>query len=115
MIDRAVRRQPPFEFDPESKTEKGFRDAIILETFLQLHEKLNLSSPNKLILLSADGLLKTAVELALANRPEFLIFNSIEGLETYLVALSQEIDPPRYAVKFKNARTRRAETEQTNH
>jgi hypothetical protein len=63
-----------------------------LETLLQLYDKLSISSPDGLVLLSNDGLVKKAAEPALADKPELLIFNSIAKLETYLVALSQEID-----------------------
>lgn len=64
LINRAVRRLPPFE---KGEEEKGFRDAIILETFLQLRKKLDLSAPNKLVLLSSDNLLKAAAEQALVK------------------------------------------------
>lgn len=53
LINRAVRREPPF--DPSSETEKGFRDAVILETFLQLHKRLSLAAPDQLVLLSGTA------------------------------------------------------------
>jgi CBS domain/PIN domain len=90
LIDRAVKRHPPF--DPNSESEKGFRDAIILETFLQLHKKLNLSAPDQLVLLSGDGLVQIAVERALGNIPTVLLIDSRAKLETHLVALSQQIN-----------------------
>src|SRR5262249_30705270 len=37
LIKRAVLRHPPFEAGDK---EKGFRDAIVLETFAQLHQNL---------------------------------------------------------------------------
>jgi hypothetical protein len=87
LINRAVRREPPFE---KGESEKGFRDAIILETFLQFQKGLNLSPPNKLVLLSHDGLLKVAAGQKAG--PEVLLIDSIADLETYLVALSEQID-----------------------
>jgi hypothetical protein len=88
LIRRAVQRQPPFE----TKTEKGFRDAVILETFFQMQKKLSLSPPNQLVLLSSDKLLKTAAQGALENAPEVHFFDRIATLETHLVALSQQIN-----------------------
>ena len=90
LINRAVRREPPF--DPDSETEKGFRDAVILETFLQLHKRLSLAAPDQLVLLSGDGLVQIAAEQALGKSPTVLLIRSRGKLETYLVALSQQIN-----------------------
>jgi hypothetical protein len=89
LLKRAVQRQPPFE---KGDSEKGFRDAIILETFLQLHQKLNVLAPDQLVLLSGDLLLKRAAEQALNKNPEVLLIDSIPKLETHLVALATQID-----------------------
>ena len=59
--------------------------------FSNLHKKLNLSAPDQLVLLSADGLLQIAAEQALGNSPTVLLIDSRGKLETHLVALSQQI------------------------
>jgi hypothetical protein len=89
MIDRAARRLPPFD---KGETEKGFRDAVILETFLQLHKKLNLSHPNQLILVSRDRLLKDAAKEALGEPPEVRLVDTCSELKTILVTWSEEIE-----------------------
>jgi hypothetical protein len=58
MIDAAHRR-PPFE--PGEK-EKGFRDAIILECFLQRIENSRWPTPPRIVLVTGDKLLRTAAE-----------------------------------------------------
>lgn len=89
IIERAAFRIPPFE---SGDTEKGFRDAIVLETFSQLHNTLNLSEPSQLILVTNDILLNSAVEERLKSSPVVRLHRNIESLETSLVALSEEID-----------------------
>ena len=78
LIDRAVSRQPPF--DPE--IEKGFRDAIILETFLQLVE----ASPKdrnacRSSLVMCDELLAKAAIARTSSSQNVEILQSIRRVE----------------------------------
>jgi hypothetical protein len=59
LMKRAVYREAPFQ---AGETEKGFRDAIILETFSQLAETRCSEDPDCMaVLVSNDGLLADAV------------------------------------------------------
>jgi hypothetical protein len=89
IINRAAYRLPPFESGTDE--EKGFRDAIVMETFCQLHKRLGLSAPDLLILVTDDVLLTTAVTERLGSCPEVVLHRSIKTLETSLV-LSAELD-----------------------
>ena len=59
LIDMSVNRKPPFE---DGKTEKGFRDAIVMEAFSQLVDTLPLTRSIRVILLTGDELLQRAIE-----------------------------------------------------
>lgn len=86
MLD-ATYRKPPFE--PGDK-EKGFRDALICETVIQLIS----SSPLLTILVAKDGYLKQAVDSrARAGKTKNVKFlNSPEELNSFLLTLVEEID-----------------------
>ena len=90
IVELAVFRLPPFE---AGDREKGFRDAVVMETFCQLHKTLNLSGPNQLVLITSDRLLTTAVTERLGNFPAVVVHKNIEALATSLVAFSAELDP----------------------
>ncbi len=77
LLDAAYRRPP---FDSGDK-EKGFRDALLVETFLQLVE----DSPKSLqtcrvVLVSKDIMVKRAVELRSSGLANVSILEDIEGL-----------------------------------
>ena len=59
IIDDSVKRKVPFSHDLE---EKGFRDAVILETAFQYFEGIR-ESNKKLVFSTGDQLLKEAVNL----------------------------------------------------
>ena len=89
MIRRAVSRQAPFEKAQEN--EKGFRDALILETFDQLHGRIKPRSDRLLVVMSGDGRLREAIEERFAERHNVLIFSKLGELETSLSALLTNI------------------------
>ena len=89
IVERAALRLPPFE---PGDTEKGFRDAIVMETFCQLHKALNLSAPSQLALITNDRLLTQAIHERLGSSPTVAIYANIEELETSLVAFSEKLD-----------------------
>jgi len=62
VIEAAVWRKPPFSLptdDRDAESEKGFRDAIILETFKEI---CRVNSRDCVALLTNDGLLRQAVQ-----------------------------------------------------
>lgn len=89
IVERAALRLPPFE---PGDTEKGFRDAMVVETFCQLHTTLDLSAPSQLVLITKDRLLTQAIRERLSSSPTVAIFANIEELETSLVAFSEDLD-----------------------
>ncbi len=55
LASRAINRQPPFSpFDPKGKSEKGFRDALILETLCDVHKSV---APKPTVFICGDDLL----------------------------------------------------------
>ena len=89
LIEAATHRSPPFH--PGEK-EKGFRDAIILETFCQLVERLP-TSPSicRIYLVSSDGLLRQAWEMRVGERKNVRALETLEELRTIINALKSEI------------------------
>ena len=79
VVNDAVNRNPPFEEisledDDNKKSEKGFRDAIIAETFIQYSEEFTpFTDKCKLILVTADNLLTKTVK----DRTKALDFVSV--------------------------------------
>ena len=77
LIENAIWRKPPFTFDPKEKdSEKGFRDALILETVVSIAKSSN-SKNHTTIFLSNDFLLRTTAEARLKGDKTFLAFESI--------------------------------------
>ncbi|MGO9049002.1 MAG: hypothetical protein ACLPXW_11420 [Xanthobacteraceae bacterium] len=101
-VEDAVFRLPPFEAGDK---EKGFRDAMVMETFCQLHKTLNFSAPNELVLITSDDLLAKAVTLRVGDSPTVMIHENIEALKTSLVAFSTELDPKEARELVRIART----------
>jgi len=102
LVERAAFRLPPFEAGDD---EKGFRDAIVLERFIQFHQKLRLRVPNQLALITDDRLLAQAATDRLGNSPVFVVHKSVEGLVTSLTALSADIDPNEARELVRSARS----------
>ena len=86
MIERAISRQPPFDVKPS--VEKGFRDALILETFMQLVE----SSPAdrtqcRLVFVTKDELLTTAVTQRTTTKTNVHILKSTDEVKGFISTL----------------------------
>jgi len=89
MLDSAYRRLP---FQPGEK-EKGFRDALVLETFAQLVEE----SPKsiqvcRLVLVSSDGLMKQTADIRFADIPNVRVLATIEELTGLINTLISDVD-----------------------
>lgn len=90
IVDAAVWRKSPFTFDPkDQKNEKGFRDAVILETVV--HACKNAGSDKMVIFVCNDYLLRTASESRLTASKKFLAFESLTDFESYINLTQQEL------------------------
>ncbi len=79
IVDQAIWRKPPFS--PE-KDEKGFRDALILETIVQHCSEESRSHP--MAFLCRDKLLRETAEKRLARDDRFTAYESIADFRSYL-------------------------------
>lgn len=86
IINKAVWRKPPFEEDPNK--EKGFRDAMILETLREI--TLNEKSFN-IAFVSRDKLLRETAEKELKNNKTLSFFESLEQLSSYLKLMDEKL------------------------
>jgi len=83
LYRRAIWRIPPFALDAKnSDNEKGFRDALICETVvdLVLHEPREVN----FAFVSNDKVLRIAVNEKLANQRRFLSFESLADFSSYI-------------------------------
>jgi hypothetical protein len=97
FVKDAVARRPPFE----AKTEKGFRDAIIAETFIQLVEE----SPEqpqrcRLVLLTNDSLLSEAVKSRVYSSNNVQIFSTADQLKGLINTLMSTV-PEDYVARLQ--------------
>jgi len=88
-LDAAYRR-PPFK---DGETEKGFRDRIIIESFLQLAG----DSPRtpkicRIVLVSGDGLVAQTVKTRIAGFTNCAVLASLEELKGLINTLVSQVD-----------------------
>jgi hypothetical protein len=85
----AVYRQPPFEI---GEKEKGFRDALIAETFMQIVDS-SAKTPKKcrVALVTGDKLLSETIEGRIAERKNIRILSSNEELIGLINTLVSEV------------------------
>jgi hypothetical protein len=89
LIECAMFRRPPFQ--PGEK-EKGFRDALVLEAFVQLTEELPKSNSSaRIVLLTNDAVLQDAARERFENRTNVSIAKDLDELRTALNAVASEI------------------------
>ena len=89
MVRRSVLRQPPFG---TGESEKGFRDAVVLETFCQIVSELPKSSQAcRVVLLSNDERLVEAAQERMAERSNVTFARDLDTVKTILNALASEI------------------------
>lgn len=89
VIKRSVKRQPPFE---DNDKEKGFRDAVIGNTFLQLCDEYP-TTPTicKLALVSDDERLRDFVKEMTLSAKNVRILSNVDELENLINTLVSEI------------------------
>lgn len=89
MLD-AVYRRPPF--DPGDR-EKGFRDALVIESLLRLIDQSPVTpTVCRIILVTGDKLLSDAAKAAVAAFTNVRILNTIEELKGFISTLVSEVD-----------------------
>lgn len=89
VVDAAVWRKPPFTVDPKDKAgEKGFRDAVILETLAHICDSA--TAGQTIIFVCNDYLLRTTAELRLKASKKMLAFESLADFEAYIKLTQQQ-------------------------
>ncbi|MFZ0798159.1 MAG: PIN domain-containing protein [Terriglobales bacterium] len=89
ILDASYRR-PPFQL---GEKEKGFRDALILETFLQIVASSPTSrSVARLALVSGDQLLRDAALSRLASATNVHLLESIDALKDLINTIGSAVD-----------------------
>lgn len=83
LVQQAIWRKPPFTFNSKDKdNEKGFRDALILETIISLVSRD--TRKVQFAFLCKDKLLRETAEERLALDPRFSAYELIQDLRSYL-------------------------------
>jgi len=88
LISNAVWRKPPFIEGKDRDSEKGFRDALILETFAAsviAEPKVNA------VLITGDTVLRSAAKARLKKTLNASIYESLEEFSSVLRLLDQEL------------------------
>ncbi|MCT6718877.1 PIN domain-containing protein [Acidovorax sp. K2F] len=89
IVESAIWRKPPFSFDPkDAKNEKGFRDAMILETLTHICAS---STTQSVVFLCNDYLLRTTSDQKLKGHKNLLTFESIQDFESYVNLTQQNL------------------------
>ena len=89
VIAAAINRSAPFE---AGETEKGFRDAVILETFAQVVSDAPSSARDcRVVLLTGDGLLAQAASLRFIDRKNVRVLKSIDELKGLVNTLVSQV------------------------
>lgn len=90
LVLDAVYRRPPFE---EGQTEKGFRDALVVESFMQLAADSPRSAKVcRLILVTDDGLVTEAAQSRIASLTNTRVVPSLEELKGPINTLASEVE-----------------------
>ena len=88
LIDRACYRKLPFD----KGKEKGFRDSIIAETFLQLvNDSPKSPSVCRIVLVSNDGDLSDCIKAATRENSNVKVLSSVDELESYINILASKV------------------------
>ncbi len=91
LIEKSIWRIKPFSFDPDNTdNEKGFRDALIMETFLKISND-NLNDNKNIIFICKDYLLKEAVEDKTKTNTNVLVFETLQDFGAYIQLTQEEI------------------------
>jgi len=90
LITSAHRREPPFQ---AGEKEKGFRDSLILETFVQLvAASPRTPSVCRIVLVTGDVVLTTAARARVSQYNNVQIFSSVDELKNLINTLASQVD-----------------------
>lgn len=90
LLQAAIWRKPPFEYNEKEKDkEKGFRDAVILETVVDFCN--NDTRDISIIFICADELLRETSAKRLSEETRFTSFESTEEFGSYLKLTQEEL------------------------
>jgi hypothetical protein len=90
LIQLAVWRRPPFSFDPQTpKNEKGFRDALILETVAVVCNEA--AGQKTVAFICADNLLRSASEERLGHLKHLTVYESLLEFESFIQLTQQNL------------------------
>jgi hypothetical protein len=83
LIDNAVWRRPPFSPRTEENptSEKGFKDALILEALLGFQKY---AQEREIVFVCADALLSGSATSRLTDQPKFLVVKSLEEFGSHV-------------------------------
>jgi len=90
LVHDSVFRRPPFQ---DGKTEKGFRDALVVESFVHLVD-VSPKTPKvcRVALVTADELVAEAVRARVAGSANAKVLGSLEELRGLINTLISEVD-----------------------
>ncbi|MGE3978027.1 MAG: hypothetical protein AB7F94_10615, partial [Nitrospira sp.] len=89
VVQQSVFRRAPFA---RGETEKGFRDAVLLEIFCQITATLPKSPQTcRVVLLTNDQLLTEAAKARTSDRNNVFVVPELESLKTFLNALAAQL------------------------
>ncbi|WP_152556590.1 PIN domain-containing protein [Methylobacter tundripaludum] len=101
MVQNSIWRKPPFTTDPKDQdNEKGFRDALILETLISVCTK-NKTTPKNIVFICNDYLLRETALQRLKHNKEVLIFESLDDFDSY-IQLTQEKLTDKFVKSIQN-------------
>jgi len=90
IVDNSIWRRPPFEFgERKDRSEKGFRDSMILETVVEFTQ--NSSDQKSISFVCEDSLLRKTADKCLENIEHFSVFESLDEFEAYLRLLQKDL------------------------
>lgn len=87
LIEASIWRQAPFSMDPDNESEKGFRDALILETVLDVcksHEK-------QVAFVCNDSLLRETANTKRTANPNLAVYESLPQFASYIKLTQEEL------------------------
>lgn len=88
IVHDAIWRRPPFTEDKDKKNEKGFRDALILETVCFIADN---RQNTDIAFVSNDGALITAAKDRLKNNKQCSFYETLDEFSSFLRLLDEEL------------------------
>jgi hypothetical protein len=90
IVENSVWRRAPFEFgERKDRSEKGFRDSVILETIISYVRKS--SGEESISFICEDNLLRNTADKKLRDVEYFSVFESLAEFEAYIRLLQKDL------------------------